>query len=123
MGGSSGGKSRRRTSSGTGSTGQGSAGGAAGGSGGSPACPAKISASVAAPAPGIAAGSWLDVVLDILTQPNRVVLVDSAGATVGSISGIPGLATLIACLASGVAYRAYVDRINGGRVDVTLVRQ
>jgi hypothetical protein len=52
-----------------------------------------------------------------------VILVDEVTlATVGSLAGIPNLATLIRCLDQGVAYRAYVDRVDGGRIDVTVVR-
>lgn len=126
MGGSSGSSAGRRGKprvSGTAGQPKGMGGGGAGGPGGLE-CPLKISAVVTGPAPGITAGSWLEVQLDTSTDPPRVTLLDpAAGVTVGSISGIPGLNILIQCLNGGVSYRAYVDKVDGGRVDVTLVRQ
>jgi len=87
-------------------------------------CPKRLSAAVTAPAPGISPGAWLEVELDRTTQPNRVVLFDLASrAIVGSLAGIPGLNVLIECLESGVEYRAYVDNVVGGRVDITVVQQ
>ena len=37
--------------------------------------------------------------------------------------GIPDLDVLIRCLEVGVAYRAYVESVAGGRVDVTVIQQ
>ena len=116
MGGSSS-SSRRRKRSGTRPRGQ-------GGDDSANPCPPKIATSITGPAPGIAAGTWLDVQLDKTSTPNRVLVYDpSARAVVGSIAGIPDLHVLIDCLNNGVQYRAYVDQVVGGRVDITLVRQ
>jgi hypothetical protein len=127
MGGSSGGGGRRTRTSGSASAKSGQPTGA-GARGGTipigPECPSKLRAPITGPRPGIAAGSWLDVQLDDSAEPVRVVLRDPIREEiVGSISGIPGLAVLIQCLGAAVVYRAYVDRVDGGRVDVTLVRQ
>jgi hypothetical protein len=87
-------------------------------------CPSKISTVIAGPASGLLAGAWLDVSLDRTTEPPRVVLVDAVlGRPVGSLAGVPDLATLIRCLTSGVQYRAYVDRVDGGRVEITVIRE
>lgn len=95
-----------------------------GGDNGPDGCPYKITASVSAPAPGIVAGTWLHVELDRSVVPSRVLVFDPAArAVVGSIAGIPNLNVLIDCLTRGVEYRAYVDHVSGGRVDITIVRQ
>jgi hypothetical protein len=126
MGGSGGGGGGSRRSSATsGSSPSRSSGKGGGGAGGGSGmlCPPKISAAITGPVAGITAGTWLEVVLRPGT-PSRVVVTDLVrGIDVGSISGIPGLNVLINCLENGVHYRAYVDRVHGGRVDVTLVRQ
>ncbi len=86
-------------------------------------CPSRLDASVAGPVPGIATGSWLDVVVRGTGAP-RVVLVDSvSGQTVGALSGVPNLAILIECLLNGVVYRAFVTTVSGGRVDIAIVKQ
>lgn len=86
-------------------------------------CPSRISTVVSGPAGGITAGDWLDVRLDRTAGPARIILVDQVTQTpVGSLAGIPDLATLIRCLENAVAYRAYVDRVDGGRIDVTVIR-
>jgi hypothetical protein len=52
------------------------------------------------------------------------VLVDvSSGAIMGSLMGIPDLAKLKECVKSGVRYRAHVEAVAGGRVDVTVIRR
>jgi hypothetical protein len=69
-------------------------------------------------------GTWLDLVLDQSNVPPRVVFADLAtGAIVGSLAAIPDLDVLIQCIRSHVAYRAHVDSVAGGRVDVTVVKQ
>lgn len=56
-------------------------------------------------------------------NPPRVVFVDLAnGATVGSLTAIPDLDVLIECLRTE-AYRAHVDSVTSGRVDVTIIKQ
>lgn len=86
-------------------------------------CPSRIATIISGPAAGISRGAWLDVRVDWTGGQARVILVDEVTlATVGSLAGIPNLATLIRCLDQGVAYRAYVDRVDGGRIDVTVVR-
>lgn len=96
------------------------------GGGGAPPgdrCPARLTASVAGPAQGIAAGSWLDVVLQGAAPP-RAVLVDPVTLSpVGSLAAVPDLAVFIQCLMDGVIYRAFVANVSGGRVDVAIVRQ
>ena len=83
-------------------------------------CPAKLVASIAGPVQGIAASSWLDVVL----KGASVVFVDPvSGQTVGALMGVPNLAVLIQCLSDGVVYRAFVANVSGGRIDVTIIRQ
>ena len=97
-------------------------GGGGPGDGGPPqdSCPARLAASVAGPAQGIAANSWLDVIL----QGSRVAFVDPvSGLTVGALMGVPNLAVLIQCLLDGVVYRAIVTSVSGGRVDVAIIRQ
>lgn len=87
-------------------------------------CPRKIKTVITSPARGLAPGSWLDVTLDHNSTPPRVILIDLAsGAAVGSLAGIPNLDVLIRCLQAGVAYRAYVESVTGGRVDVTVIQQ
>jgi hypothetical protein len=87
-------------------------------------CPASLNASVAGPTTGIVQGSWLDVQLDRSTNPPRAVLVDMvSGQIVGALMGVPNLALLLRCLEQGVAYRAYVAAVAGGRIDITLARQ
>ncbi|WP_342148085.1 hypothetical protein [Methylorubrum sp. SB2] len=91
------------------------------GSGGN--CPSRIATTIAGPAAGIAKGEWLDVRVDRTGGHPRVVLVDEVTlATVGSLAGIPDLATLIRCLEQDIPYRAYVDHVDGGRIDVTVIR-
>lgn len=86
-------------------------------------CPPRISTVVSGPAAGISAGDWLDVRLDRTAGPARVILVDQVTQRpVGSLAGIPDLATLIRCLEDNVGYSAYVDRVDGGRIDITVVR-
>lgn len=85
-------------------------------------CPSRISTVVMGPAPGIAKGTWLGVQLDQTGGQPRVVLVDEVtNTTVGSVGGVPNLNVLIRCLSDGVSYQAYVDRVDGGRVDVTVI--
>jgi hypothetical protein len=87
-------------------------------------CPPKFRAVVMGPAPGVIPGTWLDLVLDQTSAPPRVVFTDLAtGAVVGSLAAIPDLKVLIDCLKSQVDYRAHVDAVTGGRVDVTVVKQ
>lgn len=87
-------------------------------------CPAFMSASIAGPTTGIVPGSWLDVQLDRSASPYRAVLVDAVSTQiVGALMGLPNLALLLRCLEQGVAYRAYVAAVAGGRIDVTLARQ
>ncbi len=86
-------------------------------------CPKRLKAVVMGPAPGIATGARLEVSLDKTTAPPRVILVDpTSSSTVGSIAGIPELDRLLDCLERGVSYRAFVDRVDGGRVDVTITQ-
>lgn len=86
-------------------------------------CPARLSTVVAGPAEGITKGTWLDVRVDRSGEQPRVVLVDVVtNATVGSLAGVPNLAILIRCLEDGVPYRAIVDHVDGGRIDVTVVQ-
>jgi hypothetical protein len=87
-------------------------------------CPTSLNASIAGPSTGIVQGAWLDVQLDSSTNPHRAVLVDIAsGQIVGALMGVPNLALLLQCLEQGVAYRAYVAAVAGGRIDITLARQ
>lgn len=91
--------------------------------GGKLRCPAKLRAVVTGPAPGIQSGAWLNVQLEPATNPPRVVFVDIAsGAIVGSLTAIPDLDVLIECLRLET-YRAHVDAVTGGRVDVTVIKQ
>jgi hypothetical protein len=110
----------RQRSSGTPQGKQATDGKAVGGSN----CPASMNASIAGPTAAIVQGSWLDVNLDRSTNPHRAVLVDTiSGQIVGALMGVPNLALLLKCLEDGVAYRAYVAAVVGGRMDVMLVRQ
>jgi hypothetical protein len=66
----------------------------------------------------------LRVVLDEGPPIRRALVVDPvAGRTVGAIGGIPDLKRLLDCLAAGVDYRAVVTTVDGGRVDLRIVRQ
>lgn len=85
-------------------------------------CPDRLSAHVTGPVRGIAANTWLDVELD--GEAPSVVFVDPVtGEKVGSLAGVRRLADIIRCLMRGVTYRAYVDAVSGGRVEVTVTRQ
>jgi len=87
-------------------------------------CPKKLKAVVTGPALGIATGARLEVTLDSTSSPPRVVLVDpTSNSIVGSLAGIPNLDVLLGCLENGVGYRAFVDSVDGGRVDVTVTQQ
>lgn len=86
-------------------------------------CPRKFKAVISGPAQGIQAGTWLEVILEPGKSPAPVVFVDPAsGAIMGSLIGIPNLATVRDCLTDGVRYRAHVEAVTGGRVDVTVIR-
>lgn len=86
-------------------------------------CPSRLTTVVAGPVEGIAKGSWLDVRIDRSGGQPRVILIDEVtGVTVGSLAGVPNLAILIRCLEDGVPYRAIVDRVDGGRIDVTVLQ-
>lgn len=66
----------------------------------------------------------LDVVLDQTGPFKRVVAFDPVSQKiVGSVAGVPGLAKVIECLEAGVAYRANVVAVDGGRVDIHILRQ
>lgn len=97
---------------------------AAGTGGEGDGCPTKLKAIITSPARGISPGAWLDVTLDQTLAPPRVVLFDlTSGNIVGSLTGIPDLDVLIRCLQNDVSYRAYVEGVTGGRVDVTVIKQ
>lgn len=102
---------------GDGATGGGGAGGAV-----AQECPVTLTATLVGPAAGVCAvGDVLDVVYHATPAPGRAVCVHRvSGATVGAIAGIPGLSKLLECLDAGVGYEAHVDKIVGGRVDVTI---
>ena len=69
-------------------------------------------------------GMTLRVILDEGPPVSRALVVDPvADRTVGSIGGIPDLKRLLDCLAAGVTYRAVVTAIDGGRVELRIVRQ
>jgi hypothetical protein len=86
-------------------------------------CPSRIATAISGPAAGIAKGEWLEVRVDRSGGHPRVVLVHKVTfVTVGSLAGVPDLATLMRCLDQGVPYRAHVDRVDGGRIDVTVIR-
>lgn len=87
-------------------------------------CPQRMSTVISGPATGIIKGSWLQVSVDRSGGAPRVILTDEVtGVTVGSLAGIPNLATLIRCLDDGITYRALVDDVQGGRIDVTINRE
>lgn len=86
-------------------------------------CPSRLTTIVSGPAEGIAKGSWLDVRVERSGGQPRVILIDEVtGVIVGSLAGVPNLAILIRCLEDGVPYRAIVDRVDGGRVEVTVLQ-
>ena len=86
-------------------------------------CPARLNTVIVGPVAGITKGNWLDVRVDRSGSQSRVVLVDEVtGATVGSLAGVPNLAILIRCLEAGVTYRAIVDDVSGGRIDITVLQ-
>jgi hypothetical protein len=86
-------------------------------------CPSRLTTVISGPAAGIIKGSWLEVRVDRSGGVPRVILVDEVmGATVGSLAGVPNLAVLIRCLDDGVPYRALVDYVDGGRIDITVVQ-
>lgn len=94
------------------------------GQGGGDDCPTKVRASITGPSDQIVEGSWLEVHLDRSTEPARVVVFDAvAGEIVGALAGVPNLALLMRCLERGVDYLAYVEGVDGGRIDVILARQ
>lgn len=94
------------------------------GSGSGQDCPARLTTIVSGPAEGITRGAWLRVRADRSDGQPRVVLIDEVtGATVGSLAGVPNLAVLIRCLEDDVPYRAIVDHVDGGRIDVTILRE
>jgi hypothetical protein len=98
-------------------------GGAFGGAGSSQDCPQRIATVIAGPIQGIANGTWLGVRLDTGQGQKRVVLIDpNSGNVVGALAGLPNLAMLMRCLEDGVSYRAHVDKVDGGRIDVTVIR-
>ena len=87
-------------------------------------CPKKVRASITGPTDQIVEGSWLEVQLDTATDPARVVIFDAAtGNIVGALAGIPNLPLLMRCLEQGVEYLAYVEGVDGGRIDIILARQ
>jgi len=85
-------------------------------------CPVALTAVLVGPAAGACAvGDILDVVFNAAPPPGRAVCVHRiTGVTVGAIAGIPGLSKLLECLVAGVGYEAHIDKIVGGRVDVTI---
>jgi len=86
-------------------------------------CPTRFTTIVTGPAEGITKGAWLDVRIDRSSGQPRVVLIDEVtNATVGSLAGVPNLAILIRCLEDGVTYRAIVDHVDGGRIDITVLQ-
>lgn len=92
--------------------------------GGPAACPDLILAALTGPVQGLAVGMTLQVILDDGQQFSRVLVVDPvAGRTVGSVTGIPDLKRLIDCLGAGVVYRAVVTALDGGRIELRIVRQ
>ena len=87
-------------------------------------CPKKIQASITGPSDEIVEGSWLEVQLDKTTETPRVVVFDDATSSiVGALTGVPNLALLMKCLEAGVEYLAYVEGVDGGRIDVILAKQ
>lgn len=86
-------------------------------------CPSRLTTVVSGPAAGITKGSWLEVRVERSGGGPRVILVDEVtGVTIGSLAGVPNLAVLIRCLDDGVPYRALVDQVDGGRIDVTVIQ-
>lgn len=118
MGGSGGGSGNWGGASSIGS----SAGGGAGGGGTGSDCPSSFKTALIGPVPGgCAVGDVLQVTFQPNPSPGRIICIHpGTGATVGAIGGIPGLSKVIECLQAGVQYEAHVDRIIGGRVDVTV---
>jgi hypothetical protein len=91
--------------------------------GSEPDCPSRLTTVISGPAAGITKGSWLQVRVDRSGGGPRVILVDEVtNTTVGSLAGVPNLAVLIRCLDEGVPYRALVDHVDGGRIDVTVIQ-
>lgn len=88
-------------------------------------CPDSLEATLTGPAEGIVPNSWLDVVVDESGPSPRVLVVDPpTGRTVGSLAGVPRLSDLVRCiLREGEEYRAFVESVEGGRVDVAVTRQ
>lgn len=88
-------------------------------------CPQRLTTVVSGPAAaGISKGTWLQVSVDRTGGGPRVILTDDVtGVTVGSLAGVPNLALLIRCLDDGVSYRALVDNVDGGRIDVTVLQE
>lgn len=87
-------------------------------------CPSVVKTSLVGPVLGtMVVGDVLGVISLEIPAPARAVCVSRAsGAVVGSIGGIPGIATLVDCINAGISYEALVDAIIGGRVDVTIRR-
>lgn len=115
-------RSGASTGSGDASLGRGRGGGGAGGGD----CPDEFRAILTGTERdnALTPNMLLDIQLDTSTAPSRVVAFDPVGGvTVGSLSGIPNLVKLIACIADGVGYRASVTAVDGGRVDVLVVKQ
>lgn len=77
------------------------------------------------PEEGIVPNSWLDVTIDDTGPSPRVLVVDPlTGDVVGTLAGVPRLNDLVRCiLHEGEEYRALVEAVQGGRVDVTVTRQ
>lgn len=102
--------------------GSGSMGGAGGAKG--DGCPSEILATVHGPDRGLTPGMPLAVSLDRTLPVPRVILIDPVSRqTLGAIAGVPELSRLIDCLAADVPYRAVVVTVDGGRIDVRIVRQ
>ena len=86
-------------------------------------CPSRLTTVITGPAAGITKGAWLEVRMDKSGGQPRVVLVDEVLARYGgSLAGVPNLAILMRCLEAGVPYRAIVDHVDGGRIDITVVQ-
>ncbi len=113
-------------SGGGGSSGRPSGIGGGGGGGGRPLdpCPLRLRTTVLGPAAGLVAGTWLELMLDRSAGQPKIVLVELvSNAAVGALGAVPDLDILINCIDTGVEYRAYVDSVSGGRVEITVVRQ
>lgn len=94
------------------------------GSKGKDDCPKKVRAIITGPSDEIVEGSWLEVQLDKSTDTPRVVVFDAAtGNIVGALTGVPNLALLMKCLGDGKEYLAYVEGVDGGRIEVILALQ